>query len=214
MKLLTLDWEGTLVDFQWALDDAVAETTALLRGHKISASFEGMDYAALYNLVVKMEEQWGYENGSLLCLVDEIYDRYDIDASSRWELCEEFAATMKALRQYKLALVSNIGRKGVDKFFKAQGLENVFGIILTRNDVAVLKPHPEGIFTAMAWAGVHKDETLHIGDSLSDLYAARNAGVKIAVVLGGQNSAETLMPEKPDLVLEKLKDLPARIGEL
>ncbi len=214
MKLLTLDWEGTLVDFQWALDDAVAETTALMHKCKVPASFEGMDYAALYNEVVEMEEKWGYEKGALLHLVDEIYDRYDLDAASRWALCEEFETTIKALQKYQLALVSNVGRKGLEKMFKLHGLKNAFGFVLTRNDMPGLKPHPGGIFAAMSWAGAQKEETLHIGDSLSDLYAARNAGVRIAVVLGGQHSADTLLPQKPDLVLEKLKELPLKLEEL
>ena len=214
MKLITFDWEGTLVDFQWSLEDAVKETTALLHEYKIPASFEDMDYAAIYNLTLTMEEDWGYQKGTLITLVDQIYDRYDLDAASRWVLCEELKPTITSLKDYKLALVSNVGRRGIDKMLKLHGLEEAFGLILTRNEVPGLKPHPGGIFKAMSWAGARKDETLHIGDSLSDLYAARNAGVKIAVVLGGQNSAETLMPEKPDLVLEKLKDLPAKIGEL
>jgi len=213
MKLITLDWEGTLVDFQWALEDAVKETTALLHEHKVPASFEEMDYAAIYNLILTMEEEWGYQKGSLITLIDQIYDRYDLDAASRWVLCEELKSTITALKGYKLALVSNVGRRGIDKMLKMHGLEEAFGLILTRNDVPGLKPHPGGILKAIAWAGAGKDETLHIGDSLSDLYAARNAGVKIGVVLGGQNSAETLLQEKPDLVLEKLKNLPSRIGE-
>lgn len=214
MKLLSLDWEGTLVDFQWALDDAVAETTAMLNKHKVPAAFEGMDYAALYNKVVKMEEQWGHRKGSLLHLVDEIYDHYDLDAASRWKLCEEFETTIKSLQKHKLALVSNVGRKGIEKMFKLHGLENTFGLVLTRNDMPGLKPHPGGIHTAMSWAGAQKEETLHVGDSLSDLYAARNAGVKIAVVLGGQHSDDMLLPQKPDLVLEKLKELPVKLEEL
>lgn len=213
MKLITFDWEGTLVDFQWALEDAVKETTALLHEHKIPASFEDMDYAAIYNLILTMEEDWGYQKGSLITLVDQIYDRYDLDAASRWVLCEELKSTITALKGYKLALVSNIGRRGIDKILKLHGLEEAFGLILTRNEVPGLKPHPGGILQAIAWAGAGKDETLHIGDSLSDLYAARNAGVKIGVVLGGQNTAETLLREKPDLVMEKLKNLPSRIEE-
>lgn len=214
MKLITLDWEGTLVDFQWALEDAVEEIATLFREQKIPASLEDMDYAAIYNLVLEMEEEWGYQKGCLITLVDRIYDRYDLDAASRWILCEELKMTITALKGYQLALVSNVGRKGIEKMLKIHDLDEAFGLVLTRNDVPGLKPHPGGILKAVDWAGVGKDETLHIGDSLSDLYAARNAGVKIGVVLGGQNTAETLLREKPDLVLEKLKNLPSKILEL
>lgn len=214
MKLITLDWEGTLVDFQWNLDEAVAETVDRLQEKNAPESFAGMDYAAIYNTVEKRETGWGYDDGSLLSLVDEIYDRYDLDAASRWQLSEGLEVTLAALRNYKLALVTNVGRKGIEVMLDKYDLGNLFGLVLTRNEVRCLKPHPGGIVKAMEWAGVTKDETLHVGDSLSDVFAARNAGVKIGVVLGGQHSAATLLKEKPDLVLEKLNYLPARLDEL
>ncbi|MEW5922322.1 MAG: HAD family hydrolase [Bacillota bacterium] len=211
MKLITLDWEGTLVDFQWDLSGAVAETTALLQSKNIPASFANMDYAAIYNLVQEKGAQWGFGDGSLLSLIDDIYDHYDLDAASRWIISEGLEQTLAALKDYKLALISNIGRKGIDRMLHEFGLPHSFGLILTRNDVEQLKPAPWGILKAMAWAGAKKEETIHIGDSLSDLFAARNAGVKSGVVLGGQNKAETLLQEKPDLVLEKLSHLPSAL---
>lgn len=215
MKLITLDWEGTLVDFQWDLAGAVAETTALLQVKAVPQSFSGMDYAAIYNLVQEKGAQWGFADGSLLTLIDAVYDRYDLDAASRWITCEGLAQTLEALKGYRLALVTNIGRKGIGRMLlNNAALSGSFGLILTRDDLPYLKPHPGGLQKAMAWAGVLPHETLHIGDSLSDLFAARNAGVKIGVVLGGQNTTETLLRESPDLVLEKLSHLPAAIQDI
>jgi phosphoglycolate phosphatase len=215
MKLITLDWEGTLADFQWNLADAVAETTEALEQKNIPGkTFANMDYAAIYNLVQEKGSEWGYGDGSLLSLVDRIYDRYDLDAASRWILCERLGETLKKLKDFKLALVSNIGRKGIAKALTRFGLQDSFGLVLTRNDVRLLKPAPEGIMQAMAWAGAKKEEAIHIGDSLSDVFAARNAGVRIGVVLGGQNKTETLLQENPDVVLEKLYMLAEAIQQL
>lgn len=215
MKLITLDWEGTLADFQWNLADAVAETTEALEQKNIPGkTFANMDYAAIYNFVQEKGPEWGGGDGSLLSLVDRIYDRYDLDAASRWILCERLAETLKNLKDFKLALVSNIGRRGIEKALTRFGLQDSFGLVLTRNDVRLLKPAPEGIARAMAWAGAKQAETIHIGDSLSDVFAARNAGVKIGVVLGGQNKTETLLQENPDVVLEKLYMLPTTIKQL
>ncbi len=215
MKLITLDWEGTLADFQWNLAEAVAETTAQLEKKNIPGNtFANLDYAAIYNLVQEKGAEWGYEDGTLLSLVDRIYDRYDLDAASRWILRERLAKTLEELKDFKLALVSNIGRKGIEKALTRFGLEDSFGLVLTRNDVRLLKPAPEGIARAMAWAGAKQAETIHIGDSLSDVFAARDAGVKIGVVLGGQNKTETLLQENPDIVLEKLYILPEAMHQL
>ncbi|HAP31513.1 MAG TPA: hypothetical protein DCQ14_00435 [Firmicutes bacterium] len=213
MKLITLDWEGTLVDFQWDLAGAVAETTALLQAKNIPASFTGLDYAAIYNLIQEKSLQWGFGDGSLLALIDDLYDRYDLDAASRWNACEGLDETLQALKGYKLALVSNVGRKAIDRMLIKFGILGRFGLVLTRNDILRLKPDPWGILEAMTWAGAGPDETMHIGDSLSDLFAARRAGVKSGIVLGGQDTAEMLLQEKPDLVLEKLSHLPDKVQD-
>lgn len=212
MKLITLDWEGTLVDFQWDLTGAVAETLSLLEAKNISGNiFANLDYAAIYNLVEKKGKDWGFQDGSLLSLVDNIYDRYDLDAASRWIVNGNLHNILEKLNTYKLALVTNIGRKGIESMLGRFKLHDSFGLILTRDDVRFLKPEPEGILKAMAWAGVGKNETIHIGDSLSDVFASRNAGVKVGVVLGGQNTAETLIQETPDLILGNLEQLPEQL---
>ncbi len=209
-----MDWEGTLVDFQWDLAGAVAETTALLKAKGIGESFSGMDYAAIYNTVQEKGPAWGYADGSLLALIDAVYDRYDLDAAARWTTCEDLAQTLQELKSYKLALVTNIGRRALEKLLlNNAALAGSFGLILTRDDLSYLKPHPQGLQKAMAWAGALPQETIHIGDSLSDLFAARNAGVKIGIVLGGQNTREALLQENPDLVLEKLSHLPAALAQ-
>lgn len=213
MKLITFDWEGTLVDFQWDLEEAVGETTRMLLAKNIPQEvLNGLDYAAIYNLVREMSPRWGFRNGSLLALVDEIYDRYDLDAASRWAPAPGLDQTLDALKNLDLALVSNIGRSCVKKMLDRLDLSERFGLLITRNDVNFLKPAPEGIFKALSWAGADKNEAVHVGDSLSDLFAARNAGVKCAVVLGGQNRPEELLCENPDLVLDKLSDLPAALN--
>ncbi len=174
----------------------------------------GLDYAAIYNLVQEMSPRWGFRNGSLLALVDEIYDRYDLDAASRWAPDPGLYQTLDALKDFNLALVSNIGRGCVKKMLDRLDLNDRFGMLITRNDVNLLKPSPEGIFKALSWAGVDKNEAIHIGDSLSDLFAARNAGVKSGIVLGGQNKPEELLRENPDLVFNKLSDFPASLKGL
>ncbi len=209
MKLITLDWEGTLVDFQWKVEEAVAEIIRLMEAKNIPGdNFVNLDYAGIYNLVQEKGEQWGFGDGSLVALIDDIYDRYDYDAASRWAAVEGLHQILAGFEGFKLALVSNVGRKGISKMLTQFSLEDSFGLVLTRDDVRFLKPSPEGIFKAMAWAGSGNNETVHIGDSLSDLFAARNAGVTSGIVLGGQDTPEAIIREKPDLILENLGEFP------
>lgn len=212
LKLITLDWEGTLVDFQWDLAGAVAETIRLLEAKNIPReTLSRLNYATLYNLVVEQGAQWGFPGDSLPAAVGRIYDRYDLDAASRWTAAEGLAQILARLEGFKLALVSNVGRAAIDSMLERFGLAGSFGLTITRNDVRFLKPSPEGILKAMVWAGAEKNETIHIGDSLADLSAARSAGVKCGIVLGGESAAEALLREEPDLLLERLGRLPAAL---
>jgi HAD superfamily hydrolase (TIGR01549 family) len=174
-------------------------------------SFKGMNYASIYNAVRKNEEEWGFPTNHLVSLIDRIYDIYDLDAASRWQPAPGLLDTINQLTGYQLALVSNIGKKGLAEALPKFGIQKSFGFMITRNDVQMLKPAQEGLLKAIDWAGAQKENIIHIGDSLSDLYAARNANIKIGIVLGGENKPDTLLQEKPDLILEQLADLPVKL---
>lgn len=211
MKLITLDFEGTLVDFQWKLAEAVEEVVKALSKQGIPEHYlRGMNYASIYNFVREKEEELGLP-GQLTSLVDEIYDSYDLDAASRWRPVEGLLDTLDRLKEYKVALVSNVGRKALDKVFAKFGLWGRFGFVVTRNEVRLLKPATDGLLKAIDWAGVERANVIHIGDSLSDIEAARGAGVKIGIILGGENEPELLLKQQPDIVLDKLTDLPSAL---
>lgn len=208
MKLITFDFEGTLVDFQWQLSAAVAETVCWLQTKGIARNhFGGLDYAGIFNLVQEKEGEWGFAPGELTGEIGTIYDRYDLDAATRWQAVPELLKTLQSLEKYRLALISNVGRLGLAAVLDKFGLRQTFGLVVSRNDVSQLKPAPEGINRALSWAGVSKDQATHIGDSITDLRAARAAGIKVGLVIGGENRANELAGANPDFLLPRLADL-------
>jgi phosphoglycolate phosphatase len=214
-KLITFDFEGTLVDFHWNLEKAQGEVIKLLVEKGVPRDiFVSTNYDAVYNLVQEKDEEWGFPAGYLTSLIDEIYDIYDLDAATRWQPVDKVHEVLKSLKGYRTALISNVGRKGLSIPLVQHGLQESFGLIITRNDMTRLKPADEGILKAIEWAGVKKENTIHIGDSLSDLFAARNAGIKVGIVLGGQNTPEVLLREKPDIILQNLGELPSALKEV
>lgn len=215
IKLITLDFEGTLVDFQWKLAEAMDETLHVLSKKGIPGEvFTGMDYAAIYNHVREKEKDWGFPGNTLISLMNSVYDKYDLDAASRWKPVPDIHTLLGRLKGYRTALVSNVGKKALLKILPEFGLLNSFGLIMTRNDVHMLKPSGEGLLRAIDWAGAKKEDSIHIGDSLSDIHAARAAGVKTGIVLGGETDPETLIKQKPDLLLKRLSDLPAALKSM
>jgi len=68
--------------------------------------------------------------------------------------------------------------------------EKYFDLIVTGDDVDNHKPHAEGIIKFVNHFGLKKERVLMIGDSVGDVKAARDAGVKIASVLWDSHREE------------------------
>jgi len=65
-----------------------------------------------------------------------------------------------------------------------------FDVIVLDDDVSAPKPDPEGILLALARLRADPATTLYVGDSISDMVAARAAGVRPAAVLWSKRESE------------------------
>lgn len=89
----------------------------------------------------------------------------------------ELLAKLKA--RYKLGIVTNRDARGI-KMLGEFGLLDFFDVVVTSSDVAIPKPSPEGLLQACARLAVEPAEALYVGDSLSDMQAARAAAMPFA----------------------------------
>ncbi len=70
------------------------------------------------------------------------------------------------------------------------------------------KPAPDMLFAAMKALGARPEETLMIGDTATDVRAARNASIPAWIVKGRYARREEIRKSNPDRYLESLADLP------
>lgn len=209
MKAVLFDWEGTLVDFQWNLRAATQEAQrALARLGWPSAEMPD-HYALLRNEAVQWAARTGRNEREIQRCIDEVYDRYDLDACSRWSLQPGVAALLKTLKAkgVQVGLVSNIGRVTVDRALNTFGVASHFDCIVTRNEVEMLKPSGEGIRRALEQLGARPSEVLFVGDSVSDIQAAHDAGVPVAIVQGGENAPASLIAAGPTFLFASIREL-------
>ncbi len=106
-----------------------------------------------------------------------------------------------------LAIVTNSGRASSQQLLDRYTLSGLFDCILTRDDVTVMKPDPEGILKAMGVMGLTRVDAIYVGDSAVDIRAARAAGIRIAAVTTGYHSAERLRSEGADYIIGSLREL-------
>ena len=206
-KAFVFDFEGTIVDFQWRLQEGERELREKLRelGFDLTV-FSRDNYAQMWNRALELSS--GKRADEIRRELVPIYDRYDEDALGRWSLRKGVKELLDLLKEMKkkVGLVTNVGKRAVQEALGRFGVRDFFDEVVTRNDTTFMKPRGEGIRRCLSALGVRREEAIFIGDSLSDLHAARDAGVRVAIVKGGESLPEEILKEPPDYLWDSLKE--------
>ncbi len=216
VEAVLFDFEGTLVDFQWNLKGAVQETLERLNALGFPVDqLQGKKYSLLKNEAIAIAPEIGRSQDQVKEEIDTIYDRFDADALSRWSLrpqAKDFLFFLKA-SDIQSGLVSNVGRKALREAIKKLGLSSLFNIMVSRNDVRHLKPNGEGIRLALNGLKVPEEKALFVGDSIDDIQAAKEAGLRVIIILGGENPRPDLLSGGPDFLIQDYGELIACLKE-
>jgi phosphoglycolate phosphatase len=150
------------------------------------------------------------DEATLRSALGPVYDRYDLDAASRWTLRTGAEECLRELRDegLSLAIVSNIGRSAMDATLRRLEVEGAVDLVLSRDDVRLMKPDGEGLRRALDHFGLDPHEALFVGDSRTDILAARDAGLRVAIVTGGESDLEALGVDPPDHLVSSLSEIP------
>jgi phosphoglycolate phosphatase len=209
VEAILFDFEGTLVDLQWNLQGAVKETLEMLitLGFPIQR-LQGMKYSTLMLEAVRIAQDIGQSTEKVREKIGAIYDRFDEDALMRWHLRDGSKDVLSVLKAngIKIGLVSNVGRKALEKALLKLDLRPFFNVVVSRNDVQFIKPSGDGLRLALSRLRVISDKALYVGDSLDDILAAKAAGVKV-IIIGKENSKEELLSAGPHQLVYDFNEL-------
>jgi len=191
-NIILFDLEGTLVDFQWQLNDAAREILELLQTAGIESDLygESPNYAGLYNTTRDITKTWKTEDAArLFDQLDRVYNKYDQDALSRWMTYPDTQDLLDRLsaRGYQMGIVSNCGAHAAGEVLEKFGLTQFFEIILSRDDLAYLKPHPEGLILAVKKLATPAEKILFVGDSRNDILAANQSSMPSCFLSSGES---------------------------
>lgn len=107
---------------------------------------------------------------------------------------------------HPIAVVTNKGSRSTEITLRRLGLTGFVAAIATGDDVEHPKPDPAGILRVLAAMEVDADSAIYVGDSPSDMRAARAAGV-LAVGVGWSSGLR--LDALADVVAEAPSDVPA-----
>ncbi|HVP80255.1 MAG TPA: HAD family hydrolase [Thermodesulfobacteriota bacterium] len=214
VEAILFDFEGTLVDCQWNLQEAVKATLYLLKTLRFPVQrLQGMKYSTLMLEALKIAQEIGQSPDRVREKIGAIYDRFDEDALTRWNLRDGSVGFLSALKTkgMRIGLVSNVGRKALEKALVKLDLHPFFDVAVSRNDVQFMKPSGEGLRLALSQLRVGQDKTLYVGDSLDDIQAAKAASVKVIIIMGKENSKADLLSADPDQLIYHFNELLASL---
>jgi HAD superfamily hydrolase (TIGR01549 family) len=103
-----------------------------------------------------------------------------------------------------LALFTGKGTHTTAITLQEFGIDKYFDYVVTGNDVVNRKPSSEGLWKIMKHFDLQSDEVLMVGDAVSDVKAAQEAGVKIASVVWDSYVKEKVLQMETDFVFHNV----------
>ncbi|MDZ7661937.1 phosphoglycolate phosphatase [Thiohalophilus sp.] len=109
---------------------------------------------------------------------------------------------------YRLGCVTNKAEQFTVPLLKTLGLYDYFEIVVSGDTLPKKKPDPLPLLHVADFFGVKPEKALMIGDSVSDVTAARAAGFQIVCMSYGYNHGVDIREANPDAVIDSMAELP------
>ncbi|ANJ67663.1 phosphoglycolate phosphatase, bacterial [Halothiobacillus diazotrophicus] len=111
-----------------------------------------------------------------------------------------------------MACVTNKATAFTLPLLEETGLLAQFETVIAGDTLPMKKPDPAPLCYAAGWFRVRPRESLMIGDSISDVKAARAAGFSIICMSYGYNHGEDIRNYNPDVVIDSMAEFAGLIG--
>jgi phosphoglycolate phosphatase len=110
-----------------------------------------------------------------------------------------------------LGLITNKPRLFTLPLLQALNIADYFSDVLCGDDLEFKKPHPLPVLTALENLSVTAQQTIMVGDSISDIKSASAAGVKTVAVTYGYNHGISITDARnecqADVTIDKMQQL-------
>jgi len=183
------DLDGTLIDSSQAI---VASTLAALDELGWKRISEAQITAHIgYKLEAVFPKRTPEERRHLVDTIGRHYDGICAEQTALYPGVEELILGLSG-RGVPLGVVTSKRRGHTETILEALGLRSAFSVVVASDDVANMKPDPEGLRMAAQSLGVAPADCLYVGDTRVDVETARGAGTAIAGVAWGTDGIGTL----------------------
>jgi phosphoglycolate phosphatase len=211
--MVLIDLDGTLVDsvpdLTYCVDAMMARLGRPARGERAVRNWvgNGVERLVARALTGTLDgEPAAADYAEALPIFLELYSE---NTAARSVLYDGVLAGLELLRArgYPLGCVTNKAAQFTEPLLEALGIRDAFQTVISGDTLPEKKPSPLPLLHAAQHFGIDPSEALMLGDSVSDVKAARAAGFQVICVSYGYNHGEDIRDAVPDAVIDSFLDL-------
>jgi len=208
-----IDVDGTLVDsvpdLAYCVDQMMIRLEMPIRGEERVRHWVGNGVPRLVERALT-DELDGFPSQEAFDKAYPIFlDLYAQNSSVRSTLYEGVIEGLDYLKSKDclLSCVTNKAEQFTLPLLKSLGIIDYFGIVISGDTLEKKKPDPLPLIHGANFFKINPKECLMLGDSVSDVKAARAAGFQIICMSYGYNHGNNIADENPDLVIDSMNQL-------
>lgn len=196
VKLVMFDLDGTLVDtvpdIALALDKTMSAMHFSVPGEQKARQWVGNGSRVLIQRALAEQlscKEADVEEGLLTQSHELFLDHYALCCSNQSQLYKGVSETLRYLDSLNItmACITNKPAQFTPKVLHHCQIDHFFSLVLSGDSLKYKKPHPAPLMHTMAHFEVLEAQSLMVGDSITDIHAARAAQVPIVAVDYGYN---------------------------
>lgn len=211
--MVLIDLDGTLVDsvpdLTFCVDEMMARLGRPPRGEPAVRQWVGNGVERLVVRALTGQLDGEPDAADFERALPIFLDLYAENTAARSVLYPGVREGLDLLRTrgYRLGCVTNKAGRFTEPLLQAVGIRDAFELVVSGDALPEKKPSPLPLLHAAEHFGVEPTAALMLGDSVSDVRAARAAEFGIICVSYGYNHGDDIRTAEPDAVIDSLTEL-------
>ena len=212
-KMVLIDLDGTLVDsvpdLAWCVDAMMRELGLPERGEPAVRKWVGNGVERLVQRALINAVDGEADEAEFRRALPVFMRLYRENTSGRSLLYPGVREGLDYLKRsgVRMGCVTNKAEQFTMPLLRDMAILDYFELVVSGDTLPLKKPDPAPLLYAAEQLGVTPAESLMVGDSRSDVKAARAAGFAIVCVSYGYNHGEDIRNHGPDAVIDRLDQI-------
>jgi len=207
-EAVIFDWDGTLVDSHQIVVASFQKALATFN-HKMSSEFIrrliGVGATETFREIFRVSKT-SFNETQIENLVQKKIQN-EIEMSNEVKLLRGAVELLETLLgKIRVGLASMNNREIIYHMLKTKNIQRFFNAIITADDIANSKPHPEIFLKCATKLKCKPRECVVVEDSIFGVEAAKKATMAVIAIPMGAYSKKELRKAKPELIVDSLQE--------